>query len=109
MVETSLASLSRLAPLEPTLDGLTWCKRLLQLGLASIFRTAWALGELEEAATAGRAPMQGPVVIVAGGTSPETEERIRSYGPSLAVAVSDSGERSSPEGPLKECRRSSVP
>ena len=76
MVEGSLRSLERLAVVEPELEGYEWVRTILLLGLAAKFGSASARRRLRR--RAGK-PVQGPVVIVVGGTHPDVEERMREY------------------------------
>ena len=80
MIETSLASLERLASALGDRPGFDWARRLLLLGLASRFESAVAIERVRRLASARGAPARvPPIVIVAGGTDPRLEEQMRGY------------------------------
>jgi class 3 adenylate cyclase/tetratricopeptide (TPR) repeat protein len=79
MVETSLASLQRLSAVADRVPGLAWCRDLLSLGIRAKFA--------EENAPEG--PIWPPVVVLAGGTSPEDEEKIPAQRSVLLEAFRD--------------------
>lgn len=90
MIETSLRSIERLRSASEQFRGLEWVRRFLLLGLASRLPSmedrAAAVGDL---ATEGEEPIRAPVLIVAGGTDPRVEEKMRSYSALLRVALSN--------------------
>jgi hypothetical protein len=79
MLETSLASLDRLSAVAERIPGLAWSRDLLALALRAKFADEDALeGSISQ-----------PVVVLAGGTSSEEEERIGAYRPVLLQAFQD--------------------
>lgn len=85
MAETSLRSLDRLAAVREDLPGFEWARRLLLLGLVTLF-AAERGGAVEKAAAEARAlasvgaePIEGPVVIVAGGCDESVRDKIDDY------------------------------
>jgi len=69
MVETSLRLLEKLSVVREQIRGYDWVCRLLVLGRAVKFQEQASLEQVRQLATANAAPVPGPVVIVAGGTS----------------------------------------
>jgi ppGpp synthetase/RelA/SpoT-type nucleotidyltranferase len=88
MVETSLASLERLAASLGDRPGVDWVRKLLLLGLAGRFESAAALEQVKSLASPDLKPFREPVVIVAGGTDPRLEDRLRSYATLMSEAFS---------------------
>ncbi len=89
MLETSLRSLDRLSAAVGDRPGFEWAHRLLALGLAARFPSPEALARVRALASPGAAALQPPVVIVAGGTHPAFEEKMRSYADLLESAFED--------------------
>jgi ppGpp synthetase/RelA/SpoT-type nucleotidyltranferase len=89
MLDTSLASLERLARALGDPEGFDWARRLLLLGLASRFGSEAAIEGVRGLASTGAAPLAPPVVIVAGGTDPRLEEQMRGYVALLAFGFED--------------------
>jgi ppGpp synthetase/RelA/SpoT-type nucleotidyltranferase len=89
MLETSLASLERLARALGDPEGFDWARRLLLLGLASRFGTDAAIEQVRRLASAGVQALEPPVVIVAGGTDPRLEELMRGYAALLSYGFED--------------------
>jgi ppGpp synthetase/RelA/SpoT-type nucleotidyltranferase len=89
MIDTSLASLERLARALGDQPGYDWGRRLLVLGLASRFEAEAAIELVRQLASPGVAPLAPPVVIVAGGTDPRFEEQMRGYAELLAYGFAD--------------------
>jgi ppGpp synthetase/RelA/SpoT-type nucleotidyltranferase len=89
MIDTSLASLERLARALGDQPGFDWARRLLLLGLASRFGSEVALERVRQLASAGVAPLTPPVVIVAGGTDPRLEAQLQGYADLLAFGFAD--------------------
>jgi hypothetical protein len=81
MIKTSLSVLDRLSFLQKILGGYDWVRRLLVLGRAVKFQDKASLEQIMNLTTAKAAPISGPVIIVAGGTSSET--RMDEYQPLL--------------------------
>jgi class 3 adenylate cyclase/tetratricopeptide (TPR) repeat protein len=79
MVETSLASLRRLSDVPARVPGLVWSHDLLALALRAKFAD-------EDARDGSISP---PVVVLAGGTSPEEEEKIGGFRGALLEAFRD--------------------
>jgi ppGpp synthetase/RelA/SpoT-type nucleotidyltranferase len=77
MVETTLRSVERLAVVRDELQGYEWARTMLRLGLAAKFRSPGARRRLRR--LAANTAIEGPVVIVVGGTHPDVEERMRQY------------------------------
>jgi ppGpp synthetase/RelA/SpoT-type nucleotidyltranferase len=88
MVETSLASIERLEPVGDHFRGYEWVRRLLLLGLAARFPSTENREAVKELSTSGADQIEGPVLIVAGGTDPRVEEQMRSYSKLLKQALS---------------------
>jgi class 3 adenylate cyclase len=84
-VETSRASLDRLARAVGGFEGLEECRRLLTLGEVARFGEEPAA--VRELATPVSWPLAPPVAILAGGSSDEADERIRGYEGALAGAL----------------------
>ena len=89
MIETSLASLERLARALGDPPGFDWARRLLLLALAARFASDDAIAQVRQLASSGAAPLRPPVLIVAGGTDPRLEEQLRGYASLLSAAVAD--------------------
>lgn len=89
MVDTSLASLERLARALGDPPGFDWARRLLLLGLASRFASEVTIERVRQLASTGVAPLAPPVVIVAGGTDPRLEEQMRGYADLLSDGFAD--------------------
>jgi hypothetical protein len=89
MVETSLASLERMGNLGGRIRGFESARRLLLLGLAERFRSEDAKHTLRGLASAGASPIEGPVLIVAGGTDPEAEEALGDYRDLVLSSLTD--------------------
>ncbi len=89
MIETSLASLERLASALGDRPGFDWVRRLLVLGLAARFGSADALERVGRLASPGAPPLAPPVVIVAGGTDPRLETQMQSFADLLATGFRD--------------------
>ncbi len=87
MIETSLRSVERLEPVKANLRGYEWARRLLLLGLAARFPTPSRQESVRRLATAGATAIEGPVVIVGGGTDPRVETQMRGYGALLLEAL----------------------
>jgi ppGpp synthetase/RelA/SpoT-type nucleotidyltranferase len=87
MVETSLASLQGLGAAAAGLRGHEWARRLLLAGRAALFPSPEAREAVRALATKGGAPIQAPVLIVAGGTDPRVEEEMRGYADLLLPAL----------------------
>lgn len=79
MIETSLGSLDRLSAIAHALPGLELGRRFLRLGSASKFPAEQTAAEIMKAASAGLEPIQGPVVVVAGGCDAEVEKHMQEY------------------------------
>lgn len=86
MIETSLASLDKLAVVRDQLPGYAWVRRLLLLALAAKFPTADSLAQITELALPERAPIQAPVIIVAGACGDRHGKEMRVYGQLFAAA-----------------------
>ncbi len=86
MVETSLQSVERLAVVAAILPGHAWVRRFLWLARATKFDVAQAREELKRLASAGQAPIRGPVVLVAGACDASEEHLIQGYRPLLMTA-----------------------
>jgi hypothetical protein len=71
MIETSLRLLEKLSVVRELIRGYDWVCKLLVLGRAVKFQDQAFLEQVRLLATANVAPILGPVVIVAGGTSAE--------------------------------------
>lgn len=89
MIETSLASLERVANALGDPPAFDWARRLLLLALASRFTSEVAIARVRQLASTGAAPLELPVLIVAGGTDPRLEGQMRDYADLLSVAVAD--------------------
>jgi ppGpp synthetase/RelA/SpoT-type nucleotidyltranferase len=87
--ETALDSVERLGKALGDGDGIAWVRLLLLLGLASRFGSKGALERIEGLATPGARELDAPTVVVAGGTDPRVEDKIRSYAHALAIAFAD--------------------
>jgi hypothetical protein len=101
MVATSVKSLQRLAVVRDDLPGYEWARKLLLLGLATRFPDEAVHDESEREAieaarvelrgltTAGVTPIEGPVVIVAGGCDESVREKIGEYSDLMHEAFRD--------------------
>jgi hypothetical protein len=78
MIETSQASLLRLAASVHQLPGYAWADRLLSIALASRFSAPGAIAKLSAEAS-GAPAMTLPVVIVTGGSAADLEAETRRY------------------------------
>lgn len=89
MIESSLNSLEKLSVVDEGVPGCAWVRRLLLLGLVAKFGTqagnkSWE--KVKKMASGNREPIQGPVVIVAGGCEASVEDKMREYGGLLTEA-----------------------
>jgi tetratricopeptide (TPR) repeat protein len=81
MIETSQRLLDKLALVQEMIRGYDWVCRLLILGRAVKFQDQGSLEQIRHLAMAKAAPISGPLVILAGGTSAEV--RMEEYQPLL--------------------------
>lgn len=86
MVETSRASLDRLVRVGERLSGYRWIRRFLELALLARVSHAERSSEVFAKLKGEAEPIQGPVVILAGGTDPRVQERIGRYAKSIREA-----------------------
>lgn len=77
MIETSLASLDRIAIIKDNLTGYGWVRRLLLIGQAAKFPETRLTKQLKSLASPKGKPVSSPVVIVAGGSDIDTEQQIQ--------------------------------
>ena len=89
MVETSLSSLEHFAELDDSLPGLARVIVLYRLALAAVFGDTSVVGKLP--ATRDASPFTPPVVIVAGGSSLESESEVLRFGPLVREAMHGGG------------------
>jgi hypothetical protein len=87
MLQKSLSVLDRLSFARKIVWGYDWVCRLLVLGRAVKFQNTDSLELIKNLATAKAAPISGPVIIVAGGTSAAT--RMDEYQPLLLEGFRD--------------------
>jgi ppGpp synthetase/RelA/SpoT-type nucleotidyltranferase len=87
MIETSLASLERLGSVTEQYAGYRWAVRLLRLGLAAHFPSPERTARVEEMATKGFEFQEPNAIIVAGGTDPRIEDRMKGYAKDLCTAL----------------------
>jgi hypothetical protein len=73
MIESSLRRLDALGVVLRMVRGYDWVRALLILGRAVKFQDTTALEQVKNLATAKAAPISGPVAILAGGTSAESQ------------------------------------
>ncbi|MBI4259000.1 MAG: hypothetical protein HY658_00380, partial [Actinobacteria bacterium] len=78
MIEGALTSLESLSSLRHELRGHDWALRMLVLGAVAKFPSARARARVRELASP-HPKVEGPVVIVVGGTHPVVEERMAGY------------------------------
>ena len=78
-ITSALDSLQRVKAVEGDLTGHAWMVRMLQLGVAARFPGRTAAATVHALATPGVAPLQEPVVIVAGGCDPDRAEQFERY------------------------------
>ncbi len=71
MIETSLRLLDDLSVVREMIVGYDWVRKLLVLGRAVKFRDRSSLDQILNLATSNAGPILAPVLILAGGTSPE--------------------------------------
>ncbi len=88
MLETSLSSLDHLKHLSGQLRGFEMARRLLLLGLAARFGSPDRKEAVRQLATGDAAPINAPVLIVAGGTDPRIEGKMQDYSNLLMEALS---------------------
>lgn len=89
MIESAVDSMEKLAVVKGDLPGYEWIMKLLLCGTTARFPTQISrarLKRLRELASRNRDPIQGPVVIVAGGCDPRMEESLRQYRTLLLTA-----------------------
>jgi len=83
MIETSLASLDRIATVRDALPGYEWARRLLLIGLAVKFpaseATKEAMKQVKKLVSAKYKTIPSPVIIVAGGCDISIEQQIQGY------------------------------
>jgi class 3 adenylate cyclase len=89
MVETSLASLEHFMKVDATLPGLQPVIAFYRLALAALFGDTAVVKELP--ATPAAAPVRPPVVVVAGGSSLESEAEVLQFGPLVREAMRGAG------------------
>jgi hypothetical protein len=73
MIETSLRLLDKLSVVQGMIRGYDWVHKLLTLARAVKFHDKTALEQSMNLATPNAAPISGPVIILAGGTSAEVQ------------------------------------
>jgi len=83
----TLPSLERTRPVADQISGHDWCDRLLTLARAARFGDATALAVVGEMAGSGATAIEGPVLIVAGGTDPRLAEQMDGYRSIVAEAM----------------------
>jgi ppGpp synthetase/RelA/SpoT-type nucleotidyltranferase len=88
MIGGPLRSLAMLSVIRRELPGHEWARRLLLVGRAARFPSPETLGAVRELAARGGS-IDGPVVIVVGGTDPRFEARMRGYRELLLAAFAD--------------------
>lgn len=86
MIETALHSLERLSAVADALPGHAWIEHFLWLARAIKFNVNEAHETLKRRASAGYAPIRGPVVLIAGACDESEEQLIQSYRPLLIEA-----------------------
>jgi ppGpp synthetase/RelA/SpoT-type nucleotidyltranferase len=86
MPETSLESLIRLKEVREQLPGYTWIRHLLLLGLAARFSQPDALNEIRKNALQKIPSPELPVLIMAGGSSHQVQQKMEGYRQFLAQA-----------------------
>ena len=83
VIEAALRSIDRLAAIQNQLPGYDWAQKLLLIGLATKFPATdagkAALERLKKLASPTQKPLEAPIVIVAGGCSPEVEAQMRTF------------------------------
>lgn len=89
MVETSLHAVERLAAVAADLPGHEWVRRFLLVTRAAKFNVPEAREQLKRLASAGYAPIKGPVVLLAGACDEREEQLIQSYRPLLVTAFAN--------------------
>lgn len=86
MTETALHSIERLSVVADALPGHAWIEHFLWLARAIKFNVNEAHETLRRRASAGYAPIRGPVVLIAGACDESEEQLIQSYRPLLIEA-----------------------
>jgi len=86
MPRTFYDSLIRLSVVSGQFPGFTWMEKLFLLGLAGRFKGEEELIKIRKIASSGSIPSDRPVVILAGGSSSEVEQKMRNYLPRLKEA-----------------------
>jgi len=89
MIDTSISALEMLKVVRDALQGFDWVRRLLLVGRAARFPTDDVLKEVKGLASTGHEPIQGPVVIVAGGCDVTAEKEIQKHRRSVLAAFQD--------------------
>jgi hypothetical protein len=89
MVETSKRSLDRFSAVDDSIQGLQRVVALYRLALAAVFDDTEMVPTLPS--TPGAAPFTRPVVIVAGGSSLESEAEVLRFGPLVREAMRGGG------------------
>ena len=90
MVETSMRSLERFASIDDSIEGLPRVIALYRLALAAVFDEADVMLPALPVTT-GAPPFTRPVVIVAGGSSLESEDEVLRFGPLVREAMRGGG------------------
>lgn len=89
MIDTSLSALDMLAGVRDALPGFEWMRRLLMIGRAARFPSDEAAKQVKRLASKDHEPIQGPVVIVAGGCDVNVEEEMQAHRPLLLEGFAD--------------------
>jgi ppGpp synthetase/RelA/SpoT-type nucleotidyltranferase len=89
MIDTSLRALDELRVAQYALLAFEWVRRLLLVSRAARFPSEEAAKQVKELALTDHEPIQGPVVIVAGGCDVSVEEEMQSYRPLVLEGLSD--------------------
>lgn len=89
MIDTSLRALDKLTAVQDQLPGYQWVRRLLTVGHAARFPTDDVVEQVKGLASTDHEPIQGPVVIVAGGCDVNVEEELQAHRPLLLEGFAD--------------------
>ena len=89
MISGPLRSIAMLSAIRTQLPGHEWARRLLLVGRVAKFPSDEKLGAISELASPGADAIEGPVVIVVGGTDPRFEAKMQGYRELMLAAFAD--------------------
>lgn len=89
MIDTSLRALDKLVVVQDQVLGYQWVRMLLMIGRAARFPANDVVEQLKRLASTGCRPIEGPVVVVAGGCDVNVEDEMQAYRPLLLEGFAD--------------------